>query len=126
MRVNNRYPERLVYRLGEVDAIVAVAAKKEGLVFLDRTSHFEAGLEHSYQGLRRILRIGKKLIRVQRFIAQKQEAGAVELTRSGSCGNGDRRAAVSSFFGSGVICRDLVLLHVIRCEAVEVADRVGS
>src|SRR6266404_1830733 len=69
--VNNWYPERLINRLREVDAIILIAAKKEGLVLPDRTSHFKARLEHSDQRLRRVLRIGKKLIRVQCFIAKK-------------------------------------------------------
>ncbi len=114
----------MIYRLREVDAVCLIAAKEEGFVFLDRASHFDPILTHSNQRLGSFLRISEELIRVEALIAKEKKAGAVEFARSTAGGNRNRCSAVATFLSGGVVGRHFEFLHVVRIDAIEVADRI--
>ncbi len=115
----------MIDRLREINAVVSVAAKEEGLVLFDWTSHLESELVESDQRLQRFLRISEKLARVQGFVTQEEETSTMKLARAGARGNRNRSAAVASFLGGRVIRGDLVFLNVVWSYAVEITDRVG-
>ena len=119
--VSNGHAKGLVNRLGKVDAIVLVAAKEESLVLLDRPTHFKSVLAQANQRLRCVLCVRKEFAGIQRLVAEEEEAGAVKFTRPGAGGDGNRRAAVATFFGRRVIGRNLVFLNVVRINAIEIA-----
>src|SRR5207302_1534572 len=123
-RVEQRQPVGLIDRLIVVDLLPGPASEEESLVLDYRTSGLKSILVELDIRLDVALRVAEKLVRVKRGIAQKLEYGAVELVRASARGDGNGSAAVAAFLRAGIAGSDLVLLHVVRVQTVEVRDRI--
>ncbi len=81
-------------------------------------------MAHADQRFRRVLRVRVKLVCVERLVAKEVEAGAVKVAGAAARRDGDRGAAVSSFFGGGVVSGDLEFLYVVRIDSVKIRNRI--
>src|SRR5205823_175325 len=124
-RIDYGKTKGLIDRLRKIDAVVAIAAKEKCLVLLDWPAHLIAKLFHSDERLRILLCVLVPLIRVERLVSQKEETSSMKFTGPGSCCNRDRSSAVTSFFRSGIVRCDLILLDIVGRDAVQIAHRIG-